>query len=366
MNNEKSTLADDAFIGMSRTEINNYSLLRLISAQLTGDWSRAGLEQEASSAAAGVLGRAPIGTFIPYDVLADGRRDLDSTTGAGLIGTDHQPDSLIEAIRNESVISRVGATVMPGLVGDVDIPKQGGVSTATWIDNEGGEVTSESTPTYTTLSLRPKTLRVRVDASRKMLKQSRPRVEELIRRDLAAAIGQKLDDAAISGAGTSIEPQGIVGATGISSLVLGDNGAALTWENLVEMETLLGNHQREAGQAYVLNTATKGALKTSPRHSTATVGGFLIDDDGKVNGHPCLTSDTLPADGTKGTGTNLSTMIFGAWSSLVIGMWGGLDLVADKITLGNMGGIVLIGFQDVDLGLRYPGAFTVCEEIVTG
>lgn len=363
MNSKKTTLADDAFIGMTRAEIQKYSLLRLVSAQLTGDWSQARLEQEASSAAAGVLGRAPIGTFIPYDVLAT-ERDINSSNSGGLIGTDHQPDSLIEAIRNESVLSRVGATVMPGLVGDVDIPKQTGGSAATWIDNEGTEDTSESTPTYSSISLRPKTLRVRVDTSRKMLKQSKPRVEELIRRDLAAAIGQKLDETAIGGAGTTIEPQGIVGATGVNSLILGDNGSALTWGSLVEMETLLGNHQREPGQAYVCNTATKGALKTTPRHPTASVGGFLMDESGRVNGHPCLTSDTLPSDGIKGTGTNLSTMIFGAWSSLVIGMWGGLDLVVDKTTLGNMGGIVLIGFQDVDLNLRYPGAFTVCDEIV--
>ena len=89
-------------------------------------------------------------------------------------------------------------------------------------------------------------------------------------------------------------------------------------------------------------------------------------DDGRVNGHPCLVSNTLPDDGTKGThtDTDLSTMIFGAWSSLLVCLWGGLDLEADKVTLGDRGGIVLRGFQDIDIGLRYAGAFSVCSDII--
>lgn len=107
----------------------------------------------------------------------------------------------------------------------------------------------------------------------------------------------------------------------------------------------------------------KGAMKIIPRDTTGNVGGFLMAGDGTVNGHPCLVSNTLPDDGTKGDGTDLSTMIFGAWSSLIVAMWGGLDLEADKVTLGERGGIVLRGFQDVDLKLRHPGAFTVVDDI---
>jgi len=360
-----SPISADAYIGLTKQEIKRFSIVRLINAQLSSNWDKAGLELEASEAVADLLGRAPNGAFVPYDVLTNGRRDLDSSTSPGLIGTDHQPGSIIHVLQNASVVARVGATIMPGLVGDVDIPRQEDASTAAWIDSETYSGSDETTPTYTAMNLSTKTLRTRIDVSRKMLKQALPRVEQLLRDDIGAAIGQAIDAAAISGSGTAPIPQGIVGATDVNNVEIATDGGALTWATIVAMESALGNHQQLPGQAYICNTNTLGSLKTLPRHATANVGGFMMADDGKVNGHPCLVSNTLPSNGTKGTGTNLSTMIFAAWSSLIVAMWGGLDLEADKVTLGDRGGIVLRGFQDIDLGLRYPGAFTVVDDIIT-
>ena len=352
----------DANIGMSSRELKNFSLCRLLDAQLTGDWSKAGLEREASEAVARKLGKQPDGAFVPYDVLA--KRDLSSAAGVGadLIGTDHLASSFIDLMRNESIIAQVGATMLPGLVESISIPRQDTANSATWIDNEDYSGTAETNATFGAISLTPKTLRLRTDITRKMLKQSSPVVDMLIKTDLAAAAAEAIDTAAIVGTGSNNQPQGIRGATGVATFNIATDGGPITHAALVDMETALGNYQRAGNMAYLTNSKVIGQLKQIPRHATANVGGFLLED-GKANGHPVHVSNSCPSDLTQGSGSNLSLMILGAWKSLLVGMWGGLDVLPDPHN--DDGRLILRAFQDVDIALRYPGAFCVLDDITT-
>ncbi len=353
---------DDANIGLSRRETGRYSISRLLAAQLSGDWSRAGLEREASQAVAIKLGKQPNGSFVPYDVLA--HRDLTSTAGVGadLIGTDHQAGSFIELMRNESIVARMGCTMLPGLTESISIPRQDTANSGTWIDNEDYSGSAETNATFSAVSLTPKTLRLRTDITRKMLKQASPVVDMIIKADLAAVAGEMIDAAAIVGAGTGNQPQGIRGATGVATFNIAADGGALTWDHLVDMETALLNYVRAGNLAYLTNSLVIGAMKKIPRHATASVGGYLLED-GKANGHPVHVSNSCPSNLTQGSGTNLSLMIFGAWKSLLVGMWGGLDVLADPHN--DDGRLILRAFQDVDIALRYPGAFCVVDDIAT-
>jgi hypothetical protein len=47
----------------------------------------------------------------------------------------------------------------------------------------------------------------------------------------------------------------------------------------------------------------------------------------------------------------------GNWSDLLIGMWGGLDLVADPYTLATSGGRRIVALQDVDVAVRRVASF---------
>ena len=356
----------DARVGMSAADIRNFSILRMVNAQVTGDWKHAGLERSASEAVAAKLGRQPNGNYVPYDVLAHNplQRDVVSATSPGLIGTNLLAGSFIDLMRANSIVTQVGCTMLPGLVGNVDIPRQVAANSGTWINNETYSGNASTTATHTALTLTPKTLRVRTDISRKMLKQSTPAIEGLCRQDIAAVIGQAIDAAAVHGTGADGQPQGIMGASGVTVVgPIAANGGALAWSHVVGLETALGNHKRLGRMAYLTNAATLGAMKQTPKHATAVAAGFLIDPDGKCNSYPLFESETVPGNLTQNSGTGLSAMIFGAWPALMVGLWGGLDLEADKTTLGDRGGLVLRGFQDVDLGLRYPGAFAVLKDI---
>jgi hypothetical protein len=77
------------------------------------------------------------------------RRDLLSSSNTGaLIGAEHLHAAFIEALRPDVAVMRLGATALPGLVQDVQIPRQASTSVAEWIA-EGASAT-ESTPTSTT------------------------------------------------------------------------------------------------------------------------------------------------------------------------------------------------------------------------
>jgi hypothetical protein len=69
------------------------------------------------------------------------------------------------------------------------------------------------------------------DISRRLLLQSNPAVDGLVRDDIAVAIANGLDAAALNGAGSSGVPLGLLQNGNIGIQAGGTNGAALTWAN---------------------------------------------------------------------------------------------------------------------------------------
>lgn len=58
-------------IGMTEKEIKQYSFSRAMAAAITGDWSKAGFEKEASRAVEKLLGKDSRGFYMPHEVLKE-------------------------------------------------------------------------------------------------------------------------------------------------------------------------------------------------------------------------------------------------------------------------------------------------------
>ena len=87
----------------------------------------------------------------------------------------------------------------------------------------------------------------------------------------------------------------------------------------------------------------------------------------RINGYPVLQTNQLTNAGTKGTGTNLSSLVFGDWSSLIIGEWGVLEILPNPYGAGFAAGDVSIRvLQSVDVGIRHPESFAVMTDAITG
>jgi HK97 family phage major capsid protein len=344
---------------MNQAEVQRYSFVRAIAAMANPNDARAqqaaSFELEASRAAAEKSGKASRGIMIPSDVM---RRDLvvgTATAGGNTVATDLLAADFITLLRNAMVLSGLGTRMMSGLVGNIAIPRHTSASTAYWV-NEGVAPT-ESQQAFDQVTMSPKTLGAFTDISRKLLLQSSLDVEAMVRQDLATVLGLEIERAAINGSGTSPEPRGILQTAAVPTVSIGTNGGAPTWGHMVDMETqvavgnaLLGNLN------YLTNARVRGKLKNTFVDGPGS--GERVWVDGSVNGYNAAVTNAVPSNLTKGTGTNLSAAIFGNFADLIIGMWGGLDLMVDPYTASTAGTVRVVALQDVDVALRHPESFT--------
>ena len=81
-----------------------------------------------------------------------------ASAGGNLVATDLLADNFIEALRNRTLVGELGATMLPGLVGDVAIPKRTGDNSVTWFGADKSDAISESTGTTVLVRMSPKTV----------------------------------------------------------------------------------------------------------------------------------------------------------------------------------------------------------------
>jgi HK97 family phage major capsid protein len=212
----------------------------------------------------------------------------------------------------------------------------------------------------------PKTLGAYVDISRRLMLQSSLDIENLVRNDLATSIAVAMDGAAVAGSGSN-KPTGVLNTSGIGSVTLGTNGGAPTWAmvtNLVR-EVDIDNALTGAA-AFLTNGQVKAKLSNTSKQTSGVEGNFILGPDvNNLYGYPIVVSQQMPSNLSKGSGSNLSAMIFGVWSELLIGQWSGIDILVDQYTGSNAGTVRVVAFHDCDFAVRHPESFAECNEIVT-
>ena len=356
-----------ADIGMTDKEVRQFSIVRALHALANPMDQRArsaaAFEFEASTAAAQKQGREARGIMLPYDVAR--ASDLIKGTankGGNLVATELLSGSFIDILRNAMVLTGMGVPTLSGLVGDIAIPKQTGAATAYWVAEDGAP--TQSGQTVGQVAMSPKTLGAFTDISRKLLLQSSIDVESMVQKDLAMVLALAIQQAAINGSGASNQPKGVM--TFVNPTVVGGaNGAAPTWDHIVGLETAVSVANADIGTlSYLTNAKVRGKLKTTSKVSGQN--GFIWENGATpLNGYGCAVTNAMPSNLTKGTGTNLSSAIFGNWADMVIGMWGSLDLTVDTVTLGTTGAVRVIALQDVDIALRNTESFATFADILT-
>lgn len=368
---EMAKQPESPYIGMSQKDVSRYSLVRAIRAAANKDWRGAELEKEASDATAQRLGIDPQGFWVPQDWLEmrgkPEKRDMvvgNDGYGGYLVDTDLQSQNFIEMLRNKMVLRVAGARFLGGLVGDVAIPKQTGGATAYWVAESGAP--TESTQTVGQVALTPHTLGTYTDISRKLLKQSSVDVEAFVRSDLAAVIAIAIDYAGLHGAGTSNEPTGVEKTSGIGSVVGGNNGAAPSWANIVELESKVAIANADIGSlAYITNPKVRGKLKVTAKASNTAVFVWEAEPT-PLNGYRAFVTNQVRSDLVKGSsGAVCSAIFFGNWADLIIGQWGGLDILVDPYTNSTSGTVRVVALQDVDVAVRHAGSFAAMLDALT-
>ena len=338
-------------IGMTKKEVRKFSLMRAINALANPTDRRAQQDAEfefaCSEEAAKIYGRTAQGIMLPPEVMNQwGQRDLNASDDSDLIAEDYRGGDFIDVLRNKSAVMD-SATMLRGLTGDVKIPKKTAASTAAFISSEGGDA-GESEMTIGNVSLTPKTLGAFTEVTRQLLTQSSLDVENLIRDDLAASMAIAIDNAALEGSGSSGNPKGITNTTGINTVSL-SSAAAPTFAEMVSVETAVAVDNALVGDLmYIMHPTNYGTLKTTEK---ATNTAQFVAVGNQVNGYNTNVSAQL----------TVNNYVFGNMRDLLIGMFGGLDIVVDPFSNSKSGTVRVVALQSVDTAVRHAVSFCVAS-----
>jgi HK97 family phage major capsid protein len=274
----------------------------------------------------------------------------------------------------------MGVGTLPGLVGDVAIPRRSGNSTGYWLANETTAIT-QSESTFDQISLSPKNYGVLSKYSRQTLLQATPGIEELVRRDLVNTVNIGVDLAILNGSGSSGQPTGIMQTSGIGSVAGGTNGAAITLENLIKLEEeVLVDNAGGNSMGYITNAKVLSALKQlRAGGSAAGNGSFLWNTDlsgigrgatpGVVNGYAVGVTNQVPSNLTKGsTSGECSAVVFGDYSQALVGFWGnGMELaVSDSDGSDFTKALTSVrAITTLDVAVRQASAFSAILDVTT-
>lgn len=343
-------------LGMTDREIQSFSIATAVRAMADNDWKNAGFE-------AAVLRetekhRTRQNSFVlPQELM---RRDvLKSGSGANLVGVEFLGDRFIDALYTESdVLNR--CTLLSGLTMDVAIPRMTTSSTSAWYA-EGGTI-SELTPAFDQLTLSANTLASMVEYSRKLLRQSD--VEQILRRDMTRTMAITMDTAILNSSGSGAEPRGILNTSGIGAVAGGTNGAAPTYDNMVDLIAAVAeDNARSENSVFISNSKVEAKLrKTSKVSSTDSV---MVLENVQVAGRDLIISNAMPSNLTKGSGSNLSAILFGDLREVIVGMFGDLEIVVDPHSKLSENLLRIASFMEIDLGLRHVQSFAAMNDAVT-
>jgi len=349
----------------AREAAEGFNLLKAIRSQLPNqklEGKELEMHQEAVKESR-ELGTQIVGVGIPQIIMLGERRDHTATGGSSgseggvLVPTFVQ--GFIEPLKAKMILAQMGAQYLTGLSGNIDIPK-GGATAAAW----EGEIEAgvETSSAMTKLSLSPNRLGAYADFSKQLLFQTSFGVQNFVQNEILSRIALAVELAAINGT----TPEGILQTTGIGSIAGGATGAAPTWANIINLEREVAVDNADFGAlGYLTNPKVKAKLKQTALDSGS---GLFIwpQNENSLNGYKALTTTQVPSDLDKSTSTGVcSAIIFGNFADLLIGQWGGMDIVVDGYTQATTAMVRLVINSWWDVLVKRPESFAAMKDALT-
>lgn len=353
------TDGQDRGIGMNEKEIKNFSLVRAIESIRVNNGRLDGYEKEVSDQVAKAAGRATSGFYIPQDVMIHrseeelAKRYLAANvfTGAGaFIESSAQGQSLIELLRNNMMVMKMGARHLTGLKGNLAIPSQTGGATAAWLSEDATITNSQQVVGQ--VALTPHRLTASTAFTFQLLAQSENvDVENFVRQDLMMVIAIAKDLAALAGTGVSGQPLGISNTANLSTSVTLAGANSMTYANAVQFETNVATSNALLNRlGYLASIATRGNSKLVAE--IAAANSIPVWKNDAVNGYPAFATTQL---------TVLPSVVFGNWDDLMIADWGpgGNEVIVDPYSLSMQGQVRVVIQQLTDVAIRHAKSFSI-------
>lgn len=307
---------------------------------------------------------------------------LTETTGGSLVPLAAQGD-LIEVLRNKEVCVQAGASMFPlPAQGSLKLPKQTSAMTAYWI-GENTSITKSDMGT-TSVSLLAKKLGVRGAMPNELMRYSNPAAEAMVRMDMARVLALALDLAALQGTG-GLQPTGLINGTGSDAILtytastVGATGNTFKpedWEKLIGVVEDNNGLVDEATAGFICRPKLfrkSNATRADAVSANDAAGPFveiLKSLDRAANnmrcGYPVHKTNQVSATRIKSSGVDLTYVLFGCWSQLLIGMGAAMEL--DMNPYGDTAWAAdqteLRGILQSDVAWRNSKSFGWCDQLV--
>lgn len=249
--------------------------------------------------------------------------------------------SFIDALTNSLSVTRAGVTVMSGLTGDVDIPRETGGATFGWV-SEGGDAPA-SKPQVGTVSLVPHTAAAEVEYTRRMRLQADPSVDAFLRRVVMRDVTLGIDATCLRGHAAAGAPSGILNLVTPTTWT---TASTMTRDEIIDLATGIAAANVTGEVSMILNAVSVGAGRKTKLDAGS--GRFLLEGD-RLADYPFLLSNQA-----------LNYEVFaGVWENAILALWSGLDIRVDTASRAASDGVVIRVFQDLDFQVRHLAAFAV-------
>ncbi|WP_106645220.1 phage major capsid protein [Escherichia coli] len=325
LNNVIRSLVDGAALGANEAE---YSAMAATATMQRGRAARGG------------------SVFVPAAAMraaaaGNTKADLTAITDEKLL-----TESYVEMLLPESVLGRLGVTVLSGLNAPVAVPKMttSSVDAFGFVDENGAA--PESKAEFANVKMAPKTFAGGNPISRQSLKTV-PNIATLITDHINKAVRIKLEQLILSDKDNTRGPKGLV-----KQLVDGGRvakKAAFSYKDfLKEIAALTDAGVPAQAIKFAMSGATAAELESTLKDNG--VSGYIIEN-GKLAGYDVVTSGVIPAD----------HIVLGDFSGIMIGEWGGLELDMDDTTYRAQSAIVPRIWVDLDFTVVQPEALKVLK-----
>ena len=284
---------------------------------------------------------------IPMSALRAQSVTGDSGEKGGQLVVDQTPRVQMP-FQPATFLESLGATRLSGLTGgSIPLPV-GQKYTMQWLA-ENAAITPQD-KNFTGPELSPERLGGAVDISRRLILQSSPDVESLVRQMILRAYETSLNAAAINGAGSGNEPEGILNKAGtvLSSVT---SAEAAKWEHVTELMGLIdAEDATELSRAYLMSPQLRAAFMSTKKDAGS--GRFVMETRNELNGSNAAATSLVP------TLTDNEALIYGDFSKLFIGEWGAVSLLEDPYSASLSNAIRLVINSHAGVEIAQENAFS--------
>lgn len=269
--------------------------------------------------------------------------NIDSTDIADTIPVLFQ--DVIDALTPALIIEKAGSKMLFNVQGQPTWPTVGDVE-ASWAGENVSLVDKDIN--FDAIRATPHRMGLKIKVSRRALNQSNLNLYNLVVSKIARSFAALLNKTMVSLTAVATDaPTGIFVAAALDAVTL---SASPTFKEVVSLETEVMAHNIELDAdgfgAYVISTAMRGKLKTTPIEAGETK--MILEGD-LMNGYPVIVSNYMDAN----------SIGFGFFEYSVVSQFGDFNLIFDPITGAGENEVKFVGNTEVDITLLRPEAFVV-------